>query len=121
MRNDEMKKILLNLFAGSYYLELVIDLFLLARNRFAHELSMNIDVPPRNLAKNVCELFIEWFLSQFDQQFSNREELGKIYEFVQEDNVALQTNKKVIDTILKARVDITKESPFTTNRANEKL
>lgn len=103
MTYKEMRETLLNLLGGPYYFELVVDLFLSVRHNFAHELTMDVSVPPRLLAKQACDLLIEWFLFEYESQFSNKEELDKIYRFVREDDASLKTDQRIIDNILKLR------------------
>jgi hypothetical protein len=110
MTYEEMRETLLNLLGGAYYLELVVDLFLSVRHNFAHELTTDVAVPPRLLAKQTCDLLIEWFLFEYGRQFTNKAELRKIYRFVREDDSSLRNDKKIIDDILKHRTPVSGNS-----------
>jgi hypothetical protein len=107
MKYEEMRRILKKVVKGHEYSDLIVDRLMQIRHGFAHEGTMEVESPIRNLAKVFCDALIDWFLLKFGKQFSSKAELGKIYAFIQEDSESLRTDMRIIDTILRAISDTT--------------
>lgn len=84
------------------YLKLRVEKLYDIRNKFVHELKMQVSQFDRNLSKSISESLIE-FLLYNSNKFSNKNELNLFYKFIQEDNSSLETDKKIIDLILEFR------------------
>jgi hypothetical protein len=85
-----------------------IDSNLAKRNKFVHELKMDISVAQRDSACLLAQTSIIWLLAQ-GMKFSNAYELELFYKYVQEDKVSLETHAKMIQKALATYHDCKKE------------